>query len=90
MLSISFECNIVLSKNSLEHIGAHNLTISDPHLLDEFGPCLDNSAFCSKRIFVGSFDKRFVFLIKEIFGKFPGIRETLDTAIHIAGIAKIS
>lgn len=90
VLTVSIECHVVLAENSLEQIWANNLRVVDPHFADQLGPSLHESTLSSQRILILTIYQGLVALFQEVFGELKSIRQALDTAVHVAGIAQVA
>ena len=74
--------------NTLEHCGSDHRVILVPHLIEKFSVSLCKSPASAEGVlFIQVCFKAFV---KEVFCEFPAVAETLQAAIHVAGVAEVA
>jgi len=88
MLAVTLELLSVFAKDALEHSGSDYGVILVPHLVEEFGVGLNQSATSAQGVLL--VQVIFESLVDEILCELPTVTQALQTAIHIAGVAQIT
>ena len=90
MLTVALEGYVVLTEESLEELRPDNLLVAPPHLSDEFGPCLHESALCAEWVLPLAVDEVFVFTVEEETRKLVRVTEALNATVHIASVTEVA
>ena len=87
MLTISLKSLIVLTQHPFEKFRSDSIRFSVPHFADEFGPCLDDPTIGAEGIFPFALNERFLFVLQEVLGQFPGVLDALYATVHVTSVS---
>ncbi len=88
MLAMTLELLSILAEELLELDGADHGIVLVPHLVEELGVGLGETAFGAERVL--RVQILLEFTVEEVSGQFPSVAQTLETTVHIASITQVS